>query len=664
MRYALSALIVLAAVVAALAGPAAGEQASQPSAVEAGYIDTGNFHSCAVHAFAVRCWGYGGDGALGYGNRTSIGDDETPGSVGPVNFGGHNVTAIAAGDVHTCALLDDGTVRCWGFGANGRLGYGNTQSIGDNETPADAGPVFLGTGRTAKAISAGSGHTCAVLDNNTLRCWGFGVDGRLGYNNTDSIGDDETPGDAGPVNFGPGRTVKAVSAGDFHTCAILDDNTARCWGFGGAGRLGYSTFNCPPVGEGPCPADVGRGCAFVLNICQPSPDAPSPANMGPINLGAGRTAKAISAGDAHTCAVLDNDTVRCWGSGGGGRLGYANNFNVGDNEVPGAVGPVDLGDGRTARAITAGGDHTCAVLDNGAVRCWGSGSFGQLGYGNDLPIGADQTPGSVGPVNLGAGRTAKAISAAALHTCALLDNDSVRCWGAGGQGRLGYCNERTIGDNETPGSVGPVDLGLPTGGARCATRASVTKPPPKAGSYTTADPRAAEAARLQGLRSCLAKVKSHARREVRRARRLSGRRRARALRHARRHRAKLRRRCSKRYGRTPGRVTGLMASAVSSRRIVLHFKAPGSDGSKPPAARSYVVKQSRRPIRSGRAFRRAHSLCKGKCRYNTITSVGSDLELIVTGLRRHARYYFAVAARDNVSGRNGPRSKTVKARTR
>ncbi len=644
-------ILVVAAAVAALAGPAAGEQSSQPDSPEAGYLDVGRFHSCALQSFTLRCWGYGGTGALGYGATRSVGDDETPGSVGPVDFGGRNVTAVSAGDHHTCALLEDATVHCWGFGGNGRLGYGNENSI---PAAGDAGAVFLGEGRTAKAISAGSGHTCAVLDNDRVLCWGFGIDGRLGLNAIDNVGDNELPGERGPIDFGALDGAKAVTTGGFHTCALLLDNTVRCWGFGGAGRLGYGNQ-----------ADVGRGCLLppLGNVCTPTPDAPTPASVGPVNFGAGRTVKALSSGGSHNCAILDNDAVRCWGSGNSGHLGYGNDFNVGDTETPGERGPVDLGAGRTARAIAAGDDHVCAMLDDASVRCWGSGGFGRLGYGNELFVGLQDTPGSVGPVNLGAGRSAKAITAGFEHTCARLDNDSVRCWGSGRQGRLGYCNERTIGDTETPGTAGPVDLGTATGGARCAARPVVRTPPPPGGNPSTVDPRVAEAARMRALRSCLSRATSHARREVRRARRFSGRRRVRALRHARRHRRSLRRRCVSQHGRTPGRVTGLTARAISSRRIELNFKAPGSDGSKPPAARSYVVKQSRRPIRSRRAFRRARSLCKGKCRYK-ITVVGSNLRLNVTGLRRKTRYYFAIAARDNVSGRNGPRSATVSARTR
>ena len=121
-------------------------------------------------------------------------------------------------------------MSCWGIGLNGKLGYGNTDSIGDDETPGSAGAVNLGAGRTATSITAGSQHTCAILDNGEVSCWGLGSSGRLGYGNTDSIGDDETPASAGAVNLGAGRTATSITAGSTHTCAVLDNGEVICWG--------------------------------------------------------------------------------------------------------------------------------------------------------------------------------------------------------------------------------------------------------------------------------------------------------------------------------------------------------------------------------------------------------------------------------------------------
>jgi alpha-tubulin suppressor-like RCC1 family protein len=145
---------------------------------------------------------------------------------------------LAAGARFSCARLDTGRVRCWGFAAYGQLGYGNTTDIGDNETPGSVGPVDLGAGRTARAIAAGFYHACAILDQGQVHCWGRGYEGQLGYGNTDSIGDHDTPGSFGPVDLGAGRSAVAITAGGYHTCAILDNGRVRCWGVGGYGQLG------------------------------------------------------------------------------------------------------------------------------------------------------------------------------------------------------------------------------------------------------------------------------------------------------------------------------------------------------------------------------------------------------------------------------------------
>ena len=188
-------------------------------------------------------------------------------------------------------------------------------------------------------------------------------------------------------------------------------------------------------------------------------DTELPSTVGPVDLGAGRTAVAISAGNLFTCAILDDGAVRCWGAGADGRTGQANTTTVGDDETPGSVAVVDLGAGRTAAAIAAGARYACALLDDATVRCWGANASGQLGYANTTVIGDNESPATAGPVGLGAGRTARAITAGDTHTCAILDNNAVRCWGANADGQLGYANTTVIGDDETPATAGPTSLG-------------------------------------------------------------------------------------------------------------------------------------------------------------------------------------------------------------
>ena len=391
----------------------------------------------------------------------------------------------------------------------------------------------------------------------------------------------------------------------------------------------------------------------------------------------------LDAGAFHTCAVLADGTLRCWGFGGDGRLGYGNTDTIGDDEVPASVGPVDLGTGRKATAITAGSSHTCAVLDDRTVRCWGNGIDGRLGYANTRNLGNTPatTPDKLGPVDLGTGRTAAAISAGENPTCARLDQNAVRCWGNGANGALGYCNTNNIGDSQTPGSAGPVNLQPGDGGAGCPTPAAVNPPAPSIpapsipaapvkGLPTTSsatgpadDGSRAQASRARHLRGCLAGVTSHANRQRRLARHGSARRRAAANHHLSAHARSGRRRCLHLYARTPGPVRDLRAQTTGTTQIQLSFNAPGTDANHPPPARSYLVKQSRHPIPTARAFARAQTLCHGACRF-TIAAIGDKITLTVTDLHPHTTYYYAIAARDNITAKQGPRSAVVNATTR
>jgi len=310
-------------------------------AVAVRQIAAGGDHTCALLTTgAVRCWGLNDYGQLGYGNTNKIGDDETPASAGDVDVGGP-VQQIVAGYEQTCALLTNGAVRCWGAGYH----YGNTNSIGDDETPASAGDVDVGG--SVQQIAAGHGHTCVLLTNGAVRCWGWG--GQLGYGNTNTIGDDETPASAGDVNVG--GPVQQIAAGGQHTCALLTNGAVRCWGWGGVG-LGYGNDN-----------NIG--------------DNEAPASAGDVNVGGGPVQQ-IAAG-THTCALLTNGAVRCWF-----RAPPASDVNVGGS----------------VQQVAAGMGHICALLTNGAVRCWGNGHDGQLGYGNTNPIGYDEGPASAGDVPL------------------------------------------------------------------------------------------------------------------------------------------------------------------------------------------------------------------------------------------------------------------------
>lgn len=137
----------------------------------------------------LHCWGYNAVGQLGYGHTDTIGDDETPRAAGSVVLGGSAVK-VSAGLYHTRVLLGDGAVSCFGYGDQGRRGYANTRNVGDNELPASAGIVDMGG---AIDVTAGYALSCPVLEAGFVHCWGDGSLGQIGYGSTVDIGDDETP---------------------------------------------------------------------------------------------------------------------------------------------------------------------------------------------------------------------------------------------------------------------------------------------------------------------------------------------------------------------------------------------------------------------------------------------------------------------------------------
>ena len=342
--------------------------------------------NCAIQQIGeVLCWGQGISGALGAGNN---GEQWSPVLTGTLGFD-RTATEISTGLQHTCALLDNGDVSCWGSNVHGQLGTGdNTAQNSPTLT------VGFGSSRTAVAISSGGYHTCAILDNGSVSCWGYGGYGQLG--NGIDVGDRNSH--TLTSSLGTGRTAVAISAGGFHTCVILDNGSVSCWG------------NSEQMGNG----NSARSTVPTLTS----------------SFGIGRTAVAISAGYAHTCVILDNGSVSCWGHGSSGRLG---NGDMEDRLSPTLT--ETLGQGRTAVEISSGYSHTCAILDNGSVSCWGSGGYGKLGIG-DLSRNDNPSPQLIS--SLGSGRNATSISAAIEHTCALLDNGEVTCWGNDNNGRLGH----------------------------------------------------------------------------------------------------------------------------------------------------------------------------------------------------------------------------------
>jgi cysteine-rich repeat protein len=385
-------------------------------------VTTGSAHTCVLFWDGqVKCWGFAAQGQLGYGNMIEIGNDETPASVGFLDLGGTAVD-IDAGDNHTCALMDDASVVCWGYNESGRLGYGHTSDVGDDETPSSVGPVDIGD--DVVALELGGEHTCVLTDQQTVRCWGDSIRGQLGQGNTLDIGDDELPSSIGPISLG-GDVVDLATAYS-HSCVVLVDGGVRCWGNNNFGTLGLP--NAGHVGDDELPSAVSL-----------------------VSLG-NTPVVAISSGYAHTCVLYEDGTIRCWGQASYGELGYGNTNRIGDNEVPSSVGPVDVGG--SVDELFTGVWSTCVRM-GADVKCWGQGNQGKTGYATEQNLGDDEVPASYGFVDLGFAVTGTSGSTLGYHVC-VLSGPQLRCWGYGGYGELGHGNTLDIGDDETPASVGNV----------------------------------------------------------------------------------------------------------------------------------------------------------------------------------------------------------------
>ena len=335
---------------------------------------------------------------------------------------------IISGSYHTCVRYNDGSVKCWGLNSSGQLGLGDTTTRGSlaNQGGSNLPFVNLGTGRTAKGLAAGYTHTCAILDNNSVKCWGLNSSGQLGQGDTTTRGTSATTMGDGllAINLGTGRTALKIAAGNAHTCAILDDNTLKCWGANLYGQLGRDNTT-----------NVGNTAGSMGNT------------LLAVNLGVGFTAKEVSAGLDHTCVILDNNTLKCFGRNDRGQLGYDSTTTLGDSAGEmAALATVNLGVGRTAVSISNGYSFTCALLDNGLVKCWGRNQSGQLGLDSNVVTKGSAAGDMASLVGINLGFIPTKISASRQRACAM-NATTVKCWGLNTSGQL------LIGSTTNKGTV-------------------------------------------------------------------------------------------------------------------------------------------------------------------------------------------------------------------
>lgn len=433
-------------------------------------IAIGFEHTCVrLLNGSVKCWGsnFGTNGIygqLGYDETGTRGTDPNPiaepqtfvdANMAAVNLGvGRTAVAIAAGDYHTCAILDNGDTKCWGSNDDGELGKdpannqldtsnpaGTSHGIGDEPTDGLNGAgemsrltaINFGGGHKAIEIVGGQFFTCARLDDNTVKCFGKNDVGQLGLGNTTSL---SAPGAA--IDFGAGLTPISITAGHFHACAILQDNTAaksvKCWGGNQWGQLGLGDT-----------ANRGDG-AGEMGTSLPA-----------LNLGAGVTVDTLLATGGSNCAKTTAGAVKCWGLNTWGQVGLAAgnggvgnklvctggaNHCIGDNESLTAVNAT-LAVAANAARLTIGFRHSCALLTNNTLKCWGSNEEGQIGLGdntnNNIIIGDQVGEVAASVTAVKPATVFGELTAGGFHTCVWNTNgNELNCWGFNSRGQLGH----------------------------------------------------------------------------------------------------------------------------------------------------------------------------------------------------------------------------------
>lgn len=339
-------------------------------------VVAGTFHTCGITASGhAACWGSNNAGRLGDGSAF--------GSTSPVSVSGlANLKTLSMGSAYSCVIDVAGAAYCWGANVSAQLGIGSYDNVPHRLAQQVATTLSLDT------VASGDRHSCGLTADGQAYCWGGGYNGQLGTNDTtycDILGE--------RCNTAPKPAATAVrfsrlSVGTDHTCGLAADGTAYCWGANESGQLGDGT-----TVDRSLPTPVMGGLAFMQ----------------------------LSAGNFHTCGLTESGLAYCWGINDAGLLG------TGGTPTESSV-PVAVAGGLTFTVLSAGSGHTCGLVADGTLYCWGSNSRLQLGTRDSVSVKAPRSFLTLKFLS---------VSVGVNYTCGIALDSLAYCWGENNANQLG-----------------------------------------------------------------------------------------------------------------------------------------------------------------------------------------------------------------------------------
>ncbi len=435
-------------------------------------VSAGNRHTCAINAeHELFCWGRGDEGQLGTGETER--ELEPRRVASPISSWAQVSASVEQNADFTCAVTEDGALYCWGDGRHGQLGHGSSQ-------PSSEPVEEASQRRDWRQVAAGAFHACALTRDDELYCWGSGFTGQLGAGEVNAS--DE-----------PFREASAASdwaeltAGATHTCATKRDDTLYCWGSGLEGQLGneLARVTLEPLQEESEAAGWAQITAGMMHTCARKRDGRllcfGDDRFSQLGSGAGYVRESyefsawqhLAAGRLHGCGIGQDGALLCWGAGDRNGIEGFQDVTVPERVFDASsdwthvsaglqetcairVGGELFCWGQTPEQepteatdwhkVSVGGSHICAIKTDGSLYCWGRGTEGQLGHGSFASSSSPVREASEAAdwIHVAAGRS---------HTCAIREGGALYCWGQGASGRLGNGSDDDVAEPEREASL-------------------------------------------------------------------------------------------------------------------------------------------------------------------------------------------------------------------